>query len=96
MHCDSAQCGYGTVYAARPAVQYYTYQMLCGLDFCHRRRILHRDLKPQVGACLRATCVLGVCVHVCGRMRARRCIATLRGTNAVACAVTACTCVLTA
>ncbi|GLC36337.1 hypothetical protein PLESTB_000772600 [Pleodorina starrii] len=27
--------------------QYYTYQMLSGLEYCHRRRILHRDLKPQ-------------------------------------------------
>ncbi|EFJ44520.1 hypothetical protein VOLCADRAFT_64667 [Volvox carteri f. nagariensis] len=28
-------------------VKYYTYQMLSGLEYCHRRRILHRDLKPQ-------------------------------------------------
>jgi serine/threonine protein kinase len=28
-------------------VQSYMYQMLLGLDFCHARRILHRDLKPQ-------------------------------------------------
>jgi len=25
----------------------FTFQLLRGLDFCHRRRILHRDLKPQ-------------------------------------------------
>ena len=30
--------------------QYLTYQLLCGLDYCHRRRVLHRDLKPQVRA----------------------------------------------
>lgn len=28
-------------------VQLFLYQLLRGLDFCHRRRILHRDLKPQ-------------------------------------------------
>ncbi|GLI60815.1 hypothetical protein VaNZ11_002921, partial [Volvox africanus] len=28
-------------------IKYYTYQMLSGLDYCHKRRILHRDLKPQ-------------------------------------------------
>lgn len=27
--------------------QSYMYQMLLGLDFCHRRGIMHRDLKPQ-------------------------------------------------
>jgi len=28
-------------------VQSYMYQIVLGLDFCHSRRILHRDLKPQ-------------------------------------------------
>jgi len=28
-------------------VKSYTYQLLDGLLFCHKRRILHRDLKPQ-------------------------------------------------
>ncbi len=27
--------------------QSYTYQILQGLVFCHSRRVLHRDLKPQ-------------------------------------------------
>ena len=29
------------------SLQSYTYQILQGLVFCHTRRILHRDLKPQ-------------------------------------------------
>jgi len=28
-------------------VQSYLYQMIVALNFCHERRILHRDLKPQ-------------------------------------------------
>lgn len=28
-------------------VQLFLYQLLRGLEYCHRRRILHRDLKPQ-------------------------------------------------
>jgi len=28
-------------------VKSYLYQMLQGITFCHRRRVLHRDLKPQ-------------------------------------------------
>ncbi|GJJ69843.1 hypothetical protein EMPS_02192 [Entomortierella parvispora] len=28
-------------------VQEYLYQLLQGVEFCHSRRILHRDLKPQ-------------------------------------------------
>ena len=27
--------------------QRFLYQMLCGVDYCHSRRVLHRDLKPQ-------------------------------------------------
>lgn len=27
--------------------QSYLYQLLSGLAFCHSRRVLHRDLKPQ-------------------------------------------------
>ena len=27
--------------------QSYTYQILQGIVFCHTRRVLHRDLKPQ-------------------------------------------------
>lgn len=30
-------------------LQNYVYQMLRGIAFCHTHRILHRDLKPQVG-----------------------------------------------
>jgi len=30
-----------------PLVRSYIYQLVSGLLFCHRRRILHRDLKPQ-------------------------------------------------
>lgn len=25
----------------------FVYQILCGVAFCHERRVLHRDLKPQ-------------------------------------------------
>lgn len=28
-------------------VQSYTYQIIQGILFCHQRRVLHRDLKPQ-------------------------------------------------
>ena len=28
-------------------VKSYTYQILQGILFCHQRRVLHRDLKPQ-------------------------------------------------
>lgn len=28
-------------------VKSYTYQILQGIVFCHARRVLHRDLKPQ-------------------------------------------------
>jgi serine/threonine protein kinase len=28
-------------------VQLFMFQLLRGLRFCHRRKILHRDLKPQ-------------------------------------------------
>lgn len=30
-----------------PLVRSYAYQLLRGLAFCHARRVLHRDLKPQ-------------------------------------------------
>lgn len=30
-----------------PPLQSYLYQILEGIYFCHRRRVLHRDLKPQ-------------------------------------------------
>jgi len=32
------------VFAVR---QLFVFQMLRGLAYCHRRRVLHRDLKPQ-------------------------------------------------
>lgn len=28
-------------------IKLFTYQLLRGLDFCHSRKVLHRDLKPQ-------------------------------------------------
>jgi cyclin-dependent kinase 1 len=28
-------------------VKSYTYQIIQGILFCHQRRVLHRDLKPQ-------------------------------------------------
>ena len=28
-------------------LQSYTYQIIQGILFCHRRRVLHRDMKPQ-------------------------------------------------
>ncbi|KAF6204871.1 hypothetical protein GE061_019035 [Apolygus lucorum] len=43
-HLDS----YGTnEYMSAGLLQSYTYQLCQAILFCHRRRILHRDLKPQ-------------------------------------------------
>ncbi|KAJ2766131.1 cyclin-dependent kinase 5, partial [Coemansia linderi] len=28
-------------------VKHLLYQLLCGIAYCHRNRVLHRDLKPQ-------------------------------------------------
>ena len=28
-------------------IKSYTYQLLCGLEYCHVRGVMHRDLKPQ-------------------------------------------------
>ncbi|KAK4235410.1 kinase-like domain-containing protein [Achaetomium macrosporum] len=30
-----------------PVIKSFMYQLLKGIDFCHRNRVLHRDLKPQ-------------------------------------------------
>lgn len=30
-----------------PRSQLYVFQMLSGIAYCHARRVLHRDLKPQ-------------------------------------------------
>ena len=30
-----------------PATASFVFQILCGVAFCHERRVLHRDLKPQ-------------------------------------------------
>jgi serine/threonine protein kinase len=29
-------------------VKYLVFQLLAGVAYCHQRRVLHRDLKPQV------------------------------------------------
>lgn len=30
-----------------PTIKSFLYQLLCGVDFCHSKSVLHRDLKPQ-------------------------------------------------
>lgn len=32
---------------AKLKVKLFTYQLLCGISYCHSHRIVHRDLKPQ-------------------------------------------------
>uniref|UniRef100_H2YBU8 Protein kinase domain-containing protein n=1 Tax=Ciona savignyi TaxID=51511 RepID=H2YBU8_CIOSA len=34
-------------YLSQAVVKHYTYQILQGITYCHSRRVLHRDMKPQ-------------------------------------------------
>jgi len=43
-YLDSFPSGYRT---EESLVKSYTYQILQGILYCHQRRVLHRDLKPQ-------------------------------------------------
>jgi hypothetical protein len=47
-----------------PPSQRFLHQMLSGLAVCHAHRIIHRDIKPQVGWHLCAA--VGVNVRMCG------------------------------
>ena len=42
-------------------VKSFLYQILKGINFCHSRRVLHRDLKCVV----RSRCLPPPCMHAC-------------------------------
>jgi cyclin-dependent kinase 18 len=47
LHLNNVRVSVCVVHVHTHRTQIFTFQLLRGLHYCHQRRVLHRDLKPQ-------------------------------------------------